>query len=70
MSYIDDIIIQTEHAREFEVQVELPENFAFYGVVPYTTHLYGRTAFMTVPAESMEQAVRLANEYLQGGIQE
>jgi hypothetical protein len=68
MSIINDIIIQAEHAKEYEVQVELPESFAFYGEVPYDIHIYGKTAFITVPADSLEIAVKLANEYIQGGV--
>jgi hypothetical protein len=66
---INDIIIQSQHATEFEVQVDVPEGFRFRGVVPYTMHIYGSVAYVTVPASSLEEAKELAQKYFEENIE-
>jgi hypothetical protein len=68
--FINDIEIGMKGLQEFEVQIEIPENFAFYGTVPYTMHIVDRTALVTVPASSVEEAVELAQSYFNGGVEE
>jgi len=68
--FIEDIQIGMKGLQEFEVQIEIPENFVFYGTVPYTMHIVDRTALVTVPASSVEQALELAQDYFNGGIEE
>ena len=62
---INDIIIQTQHATEYEVVVDVPEGFIFKGIVPYTMHIYGSVAYVTVPASSLEEAKELAQKYFE-----
>lgn len=50
---------------EFEVQVTVPPNFAFYGAVPFDMEILGNQAFVIVNAESIEEAVLKANEFFQ-----
>jgi hypothetical protein len=66
--FIEDIEIGMKGLREFEVQIDVPENFVFYGTVPYTMHIINRTALVTVPASSVRQARELAEAYFAGGV--
>jgi len=66
--FIEDIEIGMKGLREFEVQIDVPENFTFYGTVPYTMHIVNRTALVTVPASSVQEARELAEAYFAGGI--
>jgi len=66
--FINDIEIGMKGLGEFEVQIEIPENFTFYGTVPYTMHIVNRTALVTVLASSVEQARELALAYFAGGV--
>jgi 5-methylthioribose kinase len=50
---------------DFEVQVVVPEDFCFYGTIPYDMEIVGDQAFVTVPAETIEEAVQKANEFFQ-----
>lgn len=66
--FIKDIEVGIKGLREFEVQVTVPEDFTFYGTVPYTMHIIDRTALVTVPASSVEEAKELAEAYFAGGV--
>jgi hypothetical protein len=66
--FITDIEIGMKGLQEFEVQVTVPDNFVFYGVVPYYMHIINRTALVTVPASSVQQARELAEAYFAGGV--
>jgi hypothetical protein len=50
---------------DFEVQVVVPEDFYFYGTVPYDMEIVGDQAFVVVPAETIEEAVQKANKFFQ-----
>ena len=50
--------------QEFEVQVTMPEVFRFDGSVPFDIEILGRTAFITLLAESIEEATQRANDYI------
>jgi hypothetical protein len=66
--FITDIEIGMKGLQEFEVQVTVPDNFVFYGTVPYYMHIINKTALVTVPASSVEQARELAEAYFAGGV--
>jgi hypothetical protein len=66
--FITDIEIGMKGLQEFEVQVTVPKNFTFYGVVPYYMHIINDVALVTVPASSVEQARELAEAYFAGGV--
>jgi hypothetical protein len=66
--FITDIEIGMKGLQEFEVQVTVPDNFVFYGTVPYYMHIINKTALVTVPASSVEQARALAEAYFAGGV--
>ena len=60
-----DVIDRARRMQDFEVQVEVPEDFRFMGTVPYDMEIVGNQAFVTVPAVSIEEAVQKANEFFQ-----
>ena len=66
--FITDIEIGMRGLQEFEVQVTVPDNFTFYGTVPYYMHLINKTALVTVPAASVQEARALAEAYFAGGV--
>jgi hypothetical protein len=50
--------------QEFEVQVTMPKRFQFNGSVPYDMEILGDHAFITLLAESIEEATQRANDYI------
>jgi hypothetical protein len=66
--FITDIEIGMRGLQEFEVQVTIPDNFVFYGTVPYYMHIINKTALVTVPASSVQEARDLALAYFAGGV--
>jgi hypothetical protein len=50
--------------QEFEVQVAMPKVFRFNGSVPFDMEILGETAFITMLAESIEEATQRANDYV------
>jgi hypothetical protein len=50
--------------QEFEVQVTMPKHFQFNGAVPFDIEILGETAFITVLAESIEEATGRARNYI------
>jgi len=51
---------------EYEVMVEVPDTFNFYGKVPYDMEICAGTAFVKVEADSIEEATALARKYFAG----
>jgi hypothetical protein len=60
-----DVIDRARRMQDFEVQVEVPEDFRFSGAVPYDMEIVGNQAFVVVPALTIEEAVQKANEFFQ-----
>ena len=65
MSDYLDVIDRARRMQDFEVQVEVPEDFRFSGAVPYDMEILGNQAFVTVPALTIEEAVQKANQFFQ-----
>ena len=65
MSDYQEVIDRARRMQDFEVQVEVPEDFRFMGTVPYDMEIVGNQAFVVVPAVSIEEAVQKANEFFQ-----
>jgi len=57
------IMEDIKNLQEFEVQVTVPPNFRFSGVVPYDMEIVGDQAFVRMVASSVEQARTRAQEY-------
>ena len=58
------VINRIGNLQEFEVQVTMPKSFRFNGSVPYDMEILGETAFITLLAESIEEATQRANDYI------
>ena len=65
MSNYQEVIDRARRMQDFEVQVEVPEDFRFMGTVPYDMEIVGNQAFVVVPAVSIEEAVQKANAFFQ-----
>ena len=65
MSDYQEVIDRARRMQDFEVQVEVPEDFRFMGTVPYDMEIVGNQAFVVVPAVSIEEAIQKANEFFQ-----
>ncbi len=65
MSDYQEVIDRARRMQDFEVQVEVPEDFRFMGTIPYDMEIVGNQAFVVVPAVSIEEAVQKANEFFQ-----
>jgi hypothetical protein len=60
------IMNRIKHLTEYEVEVNVPDHFDFYGEVPYDMHIAGNKAWVKVLAETMEEAKIKANSYFEG----
>lgn len=61
-----DVIARAKNLREFEVQCTVPDTFQFTGTVPFDMKIKGDQACVRVLAESHEEALQRASEYLNG----
>lgn len=50
--------------QEFEVQVTMPRTFRFNGSVPFDMEIVGDQAFVSLLAESIEEANQRVNDYI------
>ena len=66
MNKFDHIMSRIMNLQEFEVMVEVPEDFQFYGVVPFDMSISGGKAFVKVVAASLDEAVERATLYFEG----
>lgn len=60
------IINRVKNLQEFEVQIPMPRTFQFNGTVPFDMEIVGDQAFVTVYAETIEEATKIATDYLTG----
>lgn len=61
-----DVINRIKRLQKFDVEVQLPEHFAFTGVIPYDMAIAGNIATVTVYAETVAEAQQRAEEYFNG----
>jgi hypothetical protein len=59
------VINRIGNLQEFEVQVTMPKCFSFNGSVPYDIEILGDQAFITILAESIEEATQRARSYVE-----
>jgi len=59
------VINRIGNLQEFEVQVTMPKRFQFNGSVPYDIEIFGDQAFITILAESIEEATQRARDYVE-----
>ena len=62
----DIIMNRIKNLTEYEIQVHIPEDFDFYGPVPYDMSISGDTAWVKVIAETLEEAKLKAYDYFEG----
>jgi hypothetical protein len=58
------IIDRASKLQDYEVIVTMPAEWRFKGVVPFDMHIVGDQAFVTVLAESIEEAKSRAQSYV------
>jgi hypothetical protein len=63
MVNIKNVMERIMKLQEFEVMVEIPEGFEFYGPVPYDMYIVGGIAIVKVVAVDIEEATCTANYY-------
>lgn len=59
------VINRISNLQEFEVQVTMPQHFRFNGSVPFDMEILGDQAFITVLAEDISEAAKIAKDYIQ-----
>lgn len=59
-----DVINRAKNLQEFEVQLPVPPTFTLNGVIPFDMEIVAGQAFITVLAESMDEALATATNYL------
>ena len=60
-----NLIFRARNLQEFTVTTELPENFAFRGVVPFDMQITGNVLEAQVWAIDFDEAVQRLDEFLQ-----
>lgn len=61
------VMERIKNLQEFEVWVDLPDNFAFRGKSPFDIYITNNNvALVKVIASSMEEATQKANEFFYG----
>jgi hypothetical protein len=60
---IDGVMNRIKNLQEYEIQVPVPKEFHFTGSVPYDIHIVGSIAFVTLVAETFDEAKELAYNY-------
>jgi hypothetical protein len=54
--------------QEYEVHYVIPEDFDFYGVVPFDMSISSGVALVRLVAPSLEEAVNRVEKYFMGGM--
>lgn len=60
------VLNRIKKLQEWEVVVKVPEDFQFYGVVPYDINITNGIAFVKVIATTLEEATMKAKNYFNG----
>ena len=61
-----NLIFRAKHLQEFTVTTELPDDFAFGGVIPFDMQITGNILEARVWAIDFDEAVDRLNEFLHG----
>lgn len=59
------VMERIQNLDEYEVEVNIPDEFNFHGPVPFDMEIAGSKAWVKVIAASMEEAKLKANEYFE-----
>lgn len=60
-----NLIFRAKNLQEFTVTTELPDDFAFRGVIPFDMQITGTILEARVWAVDFDEAVNRLNEFLQ-----
>jgi hypothetical protein len=63
---LSQVLNRIKNLQEWEVVVKVPDDFQFYGVVPYDINISNGIAFVKVIAASLEEATTKAKNYFNG----
>lgn len=63
---LEQVLNRIKKLQEWEVVVKVPEDFAFYGTVPYDMNISNGIAYVKVIAASLEEAMSKAKDYFNG----
>ena len=63
---LSQVLNRIKKLQEWEVVVKVPEDFQFYGVVPYDINITNGIAFVKVIAATLEEATMKAKNYFNG----
>ena len=61
---INQIMDRLKNLQEFDIEVDLPDNFKFNGVIPYDTRISNNKARFKVYALSYDEASSKINQYI------
>jgi hypothetical protein len=64
------LLNRIKNLRQFEVEVDLPEGFAFHGVIPFDMTISQSRGKIKVFASSLEDATNKVNAYIQRNTEE
>jgi hypothetical protein len=59
------VMNRIQNLNEYEVQINVPDEFEFNGPVPFDMEIAGGVAWVKVIAASMEEAQYKVNEYFE-----
>ena len=59
----DAVMNRIRNLEEYEVQINVPEEFEFNGPVPYDMEIAGGVAWVKVIATSLEEGLPLTNAF-------
>lgn len=63
---LTQVLNRIKKLQEWEVVVKVPDDFQFYGVVPYDINISNGIAFVKVVAASLDEATMKAKNYFNG----
>lgn len=63
---VDQVINRLKNLQEWEVVVKVPDDFSFYGAVPYSMNITNGVAYVKVVAATLEEAMMKARNYFNG----
>lgn len=63
-----NIMTKIKNLQEYEVEYIIPEDFDFYGVVPFDMKISSGIAYVRLVAPSLEEAVNRVDKYFMGGL--
>jgi hypothetical protein len=63
MKGITSVMERLKNLQEYEVQVNVPDDFQFRGRSPYDIYIANNIAFVKVVSASLDEAVQKANEF-------